>query len=144
VDAKFIRDLEKQRHHPNTRTSERKRKVPIYAKGVDAEAEHDQQTVLYPFTVVGQLLNQYNPVDMSIESALAIREQVLQFGIVELLLKLLTRQIQPPIRRTASTGSGQTSQLDVTIKSTSSSSTNSHRSKYYSSTGFLSLLAMAT
>jgi hypothetical protein len=87
--------LEKQRNS-NTKAASQKHKI-------SDDLEHNQE-LLYPFVVVGHLLNQFNPVDMSTESALIIRQQVLHFGIIELLLKLLTRQAQPqqPVRRAES------------------------------------------
>jgi hypothetical protein len=98
-DANFIRDLEAQR-------------ISYFSSIIDEPTLHkqkiseqidsrDQNLLLYPFIVVGHLLNEFNPVDMSTESALIIREQMLHFGIIELLLKLLTRQAQQPIRLSA-------------------------------------------
>jgi hypothetical protein len=86
ADANFTREVEAQQRL--SLKTPQKQKMAI-------NFEYDQ-ILLYPFMVVGHVLNEFNPVDLSMESVVAIRQQMLHLGIIKMLLKQLTRQALQP------------------------------------------------
>jgi len=59
---------------------------------------HQEELLLFPFVVLARLFNTFDPADVGIERAQAIRDKALKMGIVDVLLTSLAHFSKQPNR----------------------------------------------